>query len=261
MIVYLYLAIALIVGYFIGNINFARIFSWMFAKKDITTVGSKNPGTMNMLRTRGFGEALLTLIMEAIKAGGPAIACYFLFEHYFVGFGNLAYFLTAFGAVVGHCYPVFYKFKGGKGVACTFGMFVLHPQLWWVALIVFALCFVLFFFIDYPFIISLTFILTLSIYATCLFAIEQVLWFIPLIVIIWINFLFIVFLHRGNIKRLLSGTENRVYFKDKLFKKHSKSTDMEKTEEKSVEVENKDEKAENPKEELKEGENDKTTTD
>ncbi len=261
MIVYLYLAIALIVGYFIGNINFARIFSWMFAKKDITTVGSKNPGTMNMLRTRGFGEAFLTLIMEAIKAGGPAIACYFLFEHYFVGFGNLAYFLTAFGAIVGHCYPVFYKFKGGKGVACTFGMFVFHPQLWWVALIVFALCFVLFFFIDYPFVISLTFILTLSIYATCLFAIEQVLWFIPLIVIIWINFLFIVFLHRGNIKRLLSGTENRVHFKDKIFKKHSKSTDLEKTEEKSVEVENKDEKAENPKEELKEEKNDKTTTD
>ena len=261
MIVYLYLAIALIVGYFIGNINFARIFSWMFAKKDITTVGSKNPGTMNMLRTRGFGEAFLTLIMEAIKAGGPAIACYFLFEHYFVGFGNLAYFLTAFGAIVGHCYPVFYKFKGGKGVACTFGMFVFHPQLWWVALIVFALCFVLFFFIDYPFVISLTFILTLSIYATCLFAIEQVLWFIPLIVIIWINFLFIVFLHRGNIKRLLSGTENRVHFKDKIFKKHSKSTDLEKTEEKSVEVENKDEKAKNPKEELKEEKNDKTTTD
>ena len=261
MIVYLYLAIALIVGYFIGNINFARIFSWMFAKKDITTVGSKNPGTMNMLRTRGFGEAFLTLIMEAIKAGGPAIACYFLFEHYFVGFGNLAYFLTAFGAIVGHCYPVFYKFKGGKGVACTFGMFVFHPQLWWVALIVFALCFVLFFFIDYPFVISLTFILTLSIYATCLFAIEQVLWFIPLIVIIWINFLFIVFLHRGNIKRLLSGTENRVHFKDKIFKKHSKSTELEKTEEKSVEVENKDEKAENPKEELKEEKNDETTAD
>ena len=66
--VILYLAIALVVGYLIGNINFARIFSWAFARKDITTVGSKNPGTMNMLRTRGFGEAFLTLIMEAIKA-------------------------------------------------------------------------------------------------------------------------------------------------------------------------------------------------
>ena len=61
--VILYLAIALVVGYLIGNINFARIFSWAFARKDITTVGSKNPGTMNMLRTRGFGEAFLTLIL------------------------------------------------------------------------------------------------------------------------------------------------------------------------------------------------------
>lgn len=257
--VYLYLAVAFIAGYFIGNINFARIFSWMFAKKDITTVGSKNPGTMNMLRTRGFGEAFLTLIMEAIKAGGPAIACYFLFEHYFVGFGNLAYFLTAFGAIIGHCYPVFYKFKGGKGVACTFGMFVFHPELWWVSLIVFALCFALFFFVDYPFIISLTFILTLSIYATCLFAIEQVMWFIPLIVIIWLNFLFIVFLHRGNIKRLLSGTENKVHFKDKIFKKHSKTENVEKVDNNTVEEVNK--KEETSKEKVEEEKNDKTTTD
>lgn len=261
MIVYLYLAIALVVGYLIGNINFARIFSWMFAKKDITTVGSKNPGTMNMLRTRGFGEAFLTLIMEAIKSGGPAIACYFLFEHYFVGFGNLAYFLAAFGAILGHCFPVFYKFKGGKGVACTFGMFVFHPDLWWVSLIMFALCFILFFFIDYPFVISLTFILTLSIYATCLFAIEQVMWFIPLIVIIWLNFLLIVILHRGNIKRLLSGTENKVHFKDKIFKKHKKEENSEQVQEVAQDNDASQKQTENNETETtKEEEDDKRTT-
>lgn len=229
MIIVLYLAIAFVVGYLIGNINFARIFSLAFAKKDITTVGSKNPGTMNMLRTRGFGEAFLTLIMEAIKSGAPAIACYFLFEHYFPGYGNLAYFLSAFAGVVGHCFPVFYKFKGGKGVACTFGMFVFHPQLWWVSLIMFVICFLLFFFIDYPFIISLTFILTLSIYGTCLFVITQAEWFVPVVVILWINFLLIVFLHRGNIKRLVTGKENKVHFKDKIFKKHKKSDNVNET--------------------------------
>lgn len=217
--IYLHLTLAFIAGYLIGNINFARIFSWMFAKKDITTVGSKNPGTMNMLRTRGLGEAVLTLIAEALKSGAPAIGGYFLFEHFFTGFGHLAYFLIAFGTIVGHCFPVFYRFKGGKGVACTFGMFAFHPNLWWIALIVFACCFILFFFIDYGFIISFTFILTMTVVATCIFTIYQFPFWIALIVILWINCLLIVFMHRGNIKRLCTGTENKVNFREKVFKR------------------------------------------
>ena len=252
--IYLYLALTIIVGYLIGNINFARIFSSMFAKKDITTVGSKNPGTMNMLRTRGFGEALLTLLMEAVKSGVPALACYFLFKTYFPGYEDLAYFLSAIGAVVGHCFPVFYKFKGGKGVACTFGMFLFHPNCWWVALVMFAICFLLFFFIEYPFIISLTFILTMSIYATCIFALAHVNLYIALIVVLWLNFVLIVFMHRGNIKRLVTGKENKVNFREKVFKKHSKKqsvndeTNIQPTEEGKEKNENTEDK------------NDETTT-
>ncbi len=217
--IYLYLTLAFLAGYLIGNINFARIFSWAFAKKDITTVGSKNPGTMNMLRTRGIGEAFLTLIFEAIKSGVPAIGGYFLFNHFFLGYGNWAYFLIALGAIVGHCFPVFYKFKGGKGVACTFGMFVFHPNLWWISLIVFAICFVLFFFIDYGFIISITFILTMTIVATCLFVIYNFPFWIAFVVILWINFALVLFMHRSNIKRLCTGTENKVNFREKIFKR------------------------------------------
>ena len=217
--IYLHLSLVFIAGYLIGNINFARIFSWIFAKKDITTVGSKNPGTMNMLRTRGLGEAVLTLIAEGIKSGAPAIGVYFLFEHLFAGYGNLAYFLVAFGTIVGHCFPVFYRFKGGKGVACTFGLFACHPNLWWISLIVFACCFILFFFIDYGFIISFTFILTMTVVATCIFTINGFGFWIALIVILWFNCMLIVFMHRGNIKRLLSGTENKVNFREKVFKK------------------------------------------
>lgn len=249
MIVILYLAIALVVGYFFGNINFARIFSLIFGKKDITTVGSKNPGTMNMLRTRGFGEAFLTLIFEAIKSGGPAIGAYFLFKHFSLGFEDVAFFLTAFGAIVGHCFPVFYKFKGGKGVACTFGMFVFHPNLWWVSLVVFAFCFALFFLIEYPFILSFIYIITLSIYATCFFALNQVAIYFVLLIIIWLNFLLILFLHRGNIKRLINGEENKVNFKEKVFKKRTKKDVNVETEEEKVLTETKDEN------------NDKTETD
>lgn len=214
---FLYLAIAVIVGYFLGNINFARIFSWRFAKKDITTVGSKNPGAMNMLRTRGFGEAILTLAFEALKVGGPALACYFLFEHYFVGFGDLAFFSSAFAGILGHCFPVVYGFKGGKGVACTFGMFLFNPHFWWMSLAIFAICFLLFFFVEYGFIISLIFILTLSIYATCFFVLTLTMWYIPLVVILWLNFILVVYLHRSNFKRFFAGTENKLNFKEKIF--------------------------------------------
>ena len=222
--VYLYIAIALVVGYFLGSINFAIIFSINFWKKDITQEGSKNPGTMNMLRTQGFGRAMLTLAFEALKVGLPALGCYFLFRHFpqTYGFEHLAYFVSAFGGIVGHCYPVFYKFKGGKGVACTFGMFLFHPEFWWFALVMFALCFALFFFIQYGFIISFIFIFIMTIYATCMLAISQVMWWVPILVLLWLIVALVVFKHRGNISRLVHGTENKVNFKQQVFSKMKK---------------------------------------
>lgn len=224
---YLYLIPAFVVGYLLGNINFSRIFSMMFAKKDITQIGSKNPGTMNMLRTRGFGEAMLTLVCEAIKAGGPALAGFFLFKQYFSGLENLAFFIIGFGAVVGHCFPVIYKFKGGKGVACTFGMFLFHPDLWWMSLVLFAIGFILIFFVEYPFLLTMGYVLLISIYSTSFFAINLTYWYLPIIIIIWINFFLLLFLHRGNIKRLVNGNENKVNFREKIFKKKNKTQNEE----------------------------------
>lgn len=220
----LYLVLVFIGAYLIGNINFARIFSKAFSRRDITEIGSKNPGTMNMLRTHGFAPAILTLIFEAIKSGLPAIATYFLFLYFYPepGFANLAYFISAIGGVVGHCFPVFYKFKGGKGVACAFGMFLFHPACWWVSLITFVVCFLLFMVIEYPFIISIIFLLTLSIYSTCIFHFAQIYFALAVILVVWFGFALILFMHRGNIKRLIQGKENKVNFREKLFKKKEK---------------------------------------
>ena len=230
-----YLILAFIGGYLVGNVNFARIFSMAFAKKDITTVGSKNPGTMNMLRTRGIGEALLTLIFEAIKSGLPAIIMYYVFEYFFPEVGNVAFFLTALGAVLGHCFPVFYKFKGGKGVACTLGMFLFHPYFWWMSLIVFVVCFLLFFFINYPFIISFIFIFALSICATISFCLLGTSYLILLLFLVWMNVALIVFMHRANIVRLFTGKENKVNFKEKIFKK-KENLEAEETENKEEKI-------------------------
>ncbi len=223
----LYLVIAFVVGYFIGNINFARIFYRMFAHKDITEVGSKNPGATNVLRTRGIGEAMLTILFEAIKSGGPALGGYYLFEHFFAGFGNIAFFLIGLAIVIGHCFPVFYKFKGGKGVACTFGIFVFHPMFWWGALIVFACGFISYIFIRYAFIVNLIAMISLAIYGTVYFVLtEPYQHFIPLLVIIWVNIALLFFTHRGNLKRFFNGNENKIEFRKYLkFKKKNKNAE------------------------------------
>ena len=228
----LLLALAIVVGYFIGNVNFARIFAKAFAGKDITELGSGNPGTMNMLRSRNFGEAMLTLVFEAMKSGLPAILCYFIFEYMQPGFGEIAYFSVAVSVVVGHCFPVIYRYKGGKGVACSLGMFLFHPEFWWVSLVAFAICFVLFLFIKYAFLVTLTYVVGMSIYATVHFCINlSWRWFLPIIILIWLNFFLLVFMHRSNIKRLAEGKENAINFREKLAdigkKKHKDDAEVE----------------------------------
>ena len=220
MSVYIALVIAFVVSYLIGNINFARIFSWAFAKKDITTVGSKNPGTMNMLRTRGFGEAILTLVMEAIKSGVPALVSYYLIGHFYAGYADLAFFIAGFAAIVGHCFPVFYKFKGGKGVACTFGLFTFHPIFWWMSLIGFVICFLLLLFVvKFGSVVSLFYVTGMSVVATVLFSVSNHPFLIALLVIIWLNVVMIYALHHANLYRLFTGKENKVDLMSKLKKK------------------------------------------
>lgn len=220
MSVYIALVIAFVVSYLIGNINFARIFSWAFAKKDITTVGSKNPGTMNMLRTRGFGEAILTLVMEAIKCGVPALVSYYLIGHFYAGYADLAFFIAGFAAIVGHCFPVFYKFKGGKGVACTFGLFTFHPIFWWMSLIGFVICFLLLLFVvKFGSVVSLLYVTGMSVVATVLFSVGNHPFLIALLVIIWLNVVMIYALHHANLYRLFTGKENKVNLMSKLKKK------------------------------------------
>ena len=232
MSVYIALVIAFVVSYLIGNINFARIFSWAFAKKDITTVGSKNPGTMNMLRTRGFGEAILTLVMEAIKSGVPALVSYYLIGHFYAGYADLAFFIAGFAGIIGHCFPVFYKFKGGKGVACTFGLFTFHPIFWWMSLIGFVICFLLLLFVlKFGSVVSLFYVTGMSVVATVLFSVSNHPFLIALLVIIWLNVVMIYALHHANLYRLFTGKENMVDLMSKLKKKKSDENNVDNDEE------------------------------
>lgn len=261
MSVYIALVIAFVVSYLIGNINFARIFSWAFAKKDITTVGSKNPGTMNMLRTRGFGEAILTLVMEAIKSGVPALVSYYLIGHFYAGYADLAFFIAGFAGIVGHCFPVFYKFKGGKGVACTFGLFTFHPIFWWMSLIGFAICFLLLLFVvKFGSVVSLFYVTGMSVVATVLFSVGNHPFLIALLVIIWLNVVMIYALHHANLYRLFTGKENKVDLMSKLKKKKKSDENKVNNDEENKNNDGVEEKAEEKIEE-KENSNDDLSKD
>ncbi|MBQ7603087.1 MAG: glycerol-3-phosphate acyltransferase, partial [Clostridia bacterium] len=117
--VYWQLAIVLVVSYFVGNINFARIIS-RHKNIDITIQSSGNPGATNMYRTFGPKLGYLTLLLDAIK--GIIAACLGLFvlgHSYFPpdADGLTGLYVCGLAAMVGHCFPVIYGFKGGKGVS------------------------------------------------------------------------------------------------------------------------------------------------
>ena len=113
--------------YVIGSINWATIVSKMM-NKDIRKVGSGNPGTMNMFRTFGWGIGVLVFLLDAFKGGIPAVISYFVFQGvYFEGttvlVSDLTRYLCGVFVIIGHIFPCFSRFKGGKGIASTLGLF------------------------------------------------------------------------------------------------------------------------------------------
>ena len=105
--------LVVVLSYLLGSINFAYITA-RIKGIDISSEGSGNPGTSNVLRTLGKGSAAIVLFGDLLKGAIPII--YFYQDRYF--------FIYGLAAVIGHIYPVFYKFKGGKGVATYLGVYI-----------------------------------------------------------------------------------------------------------------------------------------
>ena len=199
-------------GYVVGCISFARILS-RIKKKDISKQGSGNPGTMNMLRTFGFLPALLNLLLEAGKGAIAGVIGFFVFG----GYGGdpsmtlLGIYIGGVASVLGHNFPVIYKFKGGKGVACLFGMFcVVNPIL---VAICFVVGFVYLYFFDYGVAASFLFLTTCTVYEMIVASGN-----IPVVCLLAFVYFLTVLMHRKNIMRLLTGTEGKVDLKGNLRK-------------------------------------------
>ena len=119
-----YIAIA-IIAYAIGSINFSVIFSRKFAGFDVREKGSGNAGTTNMLRTVGKKAAVITLVCDILK--GIVSILIALLIGYFVKDVNKAILvqIAGFFAIFGHTFPIFFEFRGGKGVATALGVILL----------------------------------------------------------------------------------------------------------------------------------------
>ncbi len=216
------LVIVFVVSYLIGSVNIAKIISWQGWHKKIENEGSGNPGTMNMLRTFGLKAAILTLLLEIVKAGLTAWLCAFITRGY--GLRELVFYFSGFAIVLGSCFPFFGTMKGGKGVACCVGFF-LFSNIWYIGLALFAISVVVIVFTDIGFLSSLTFILGMSIATTIYIFVAGVPYSWLICVLVWVCTALILIKHHKNFYRLFKGVENKTNFKQackNMFKKKEK---------------------------------------
>ena len=116
---------SILIGYLIGSLNFAIIVCKITGKEDIRHFGSKNAGMTNMLRTYGKGAAAATLAGDITKGAAAILICWLLF--YLLKMDRPVWldYAVGFAAILGHSFPVFYQFRGGKGVLMALGIIAL----------------------------------------------------------------------------------------------------------------------------------------
>ena len=209
MIIYI---VMLLIAYVIGSINFSVIFSKKFAGFDVREKGSGNAGSTNMLRSVGKGAAALTLICDILK-GVVAISIAIILGNMFKDTNKeLLVQIAGIAVVIGHTFPIFFGFKGGKGVATSLGILLMSN--WQIGLICLGFALIL---------MILTRMVSLgSCAAAVLFPVLTLFindnytvltegkngttYFIYSLILAII----VLFNHRSNIKRILNGTENRL---------------------------------------------------
>ena len=199
-----------IIAYLIGSISFSVIISKKMAGFDVREKGSKNAGSTNVLRTVGKKAAVITLLCDVLKGVVAVLIAYIVGK--FVNDVNvnkaILVQVAALCVVIGHTFPIFFKFKGGKGVATSLGIVLLLN--WQIGLICLVFALVL---------MILTRMVSLgSISAAILFPVLTI--FITENYLVEGNYIvfgillatFVVYNHRANVKRILTGTENKLNF-------------------------------------------------
>ncbi len=195
-----------IIAYFIGSISFSVIFSRKFAGFDVRDKGSKNAGTTNVLRTVGKKVAALTLVCDILKgviAIVIAIIAGAIWKDVDV---EILKYLAGFFAILGHTFPIFFEFRGGKGVATALG--VLITLNWKIGLICLIFALIL---ITFTKMVSIGSILSAILYPILILFMGNVKF--GAVVVSLLITLLVIFNHRENIKRIKNGTENKISLK------------------------------------------------
>lgn len=216
----LYPVIAVVAAYLIGSLSFAVIVSRVMGLHDPRTYGSGNPGATNVLRSGSKPAAIMTLLLDALKGFVPVLLVKVFGEQFGLGDNTVA--LVGLAAFLGHLYPVFFGFKGGKGVATALGVLLgisgwlgLATALTWVIVAVF-------------FRYSSLAALIASIFAPVYYVLcSGIVWNAepPITTAIVVMAILLLWRHRENIQRLMAGKESKLGKKKAEESKPAKPTE------------------------------------
>ncbi|MDI1339332.1 glycerol-3-phosphate 1-O-acyltransferase PlsY [Polaromonas sp.] len=207
---YVYSALAVLGAYLIGSLSFAVIVSRLMGLNDPRSYGSKNPGATNVLRSGNKAAAALTLLLDGLKGWVPMALVLWFGKDYGMREGTLA--AVGLAAFIGHLYPVFFGFQGGKGVATAAG--VLFGVHWVLGLATLATWIIVAFFSRYSSLAAIA----CAIFAPWYYLIgDRSFWYVDKMIALAIVAMsaFLIFRHRENINKLLKGTESKLGAKKK----------------------------------------------
>jgi len=183
-----------VIAYLLGSISFGILISKVFGLADPRTVGSGNPGATNVLRSGKKMAALFTLLGDAFKGWLPV---WFALQS---NLPSLIVSLVGLAVFLGHLYPIYFKFKGGKGVATALGvMLAVSP---WLALVAFVVWLIVFFFSRYA---SLASIVAAFFAPVATYLLMSDLHYVLLVMALSV---LLIWRHSSNIQKLLAGTES-----------------------------------------------------
>lgn len=226
------LIVILMIGYLIGSVNLSIVLSKLMGKGDIREQGSGNAGTTNTLRVLGKGPAALVLIFDICKAVIAILIARWLLNitQITLDSDSLAYtvgnLIAALGAILGHNFPIYYGFKGGKGIATSLGALLMIE--WQIGLVclVFALTLMIL-----SRMVSLGSICTAVLYPVLVFVMGEAFGTTFEAKLAYVIFAvciaaLAIYRHRSNIKRLLSGTENKLWKTKREKEEENKKTEQ-----------------------------------
>jgi glycerol-3-phosphate acyltransferase PlsY len=198
-------ALAAVFAYLMGSVSFAVVVSRVMGLADPRSYGSNNPGATNVLRSGNKAAALLTLVLDGVKGWLPVYAVVHFGAAYGLGQGSVA--MVALSAFVGHVWPVFFRFQGGKGVATAAGvLFGINPFL---GLATFATWLIVAFFSRYSSLAALA----SAVFAPAYYFLgHRLVWYADDFVLLAtvVMSAILVWRHQSNIVKLMRGEESRI---------------------------------------------------